>query len=418
MNVQELLHQRRDALRNTISNALGATMLHSSAFIARVLGEPTMRALHPNAPLIDPNAAAYDGRYQGYPWLAAAGFALGGAAAPSDGLTQEFRAGLVRLRQRTSDAQETLAGDDIGILGIADGLARLAGRADSELDAARRWSLSLIQGTRTPGAWSVRLRDLAGDLLDGRGRLQVRVDGNDVRALAPELVLRAIWPQPFQRVPTIERSDREALARLLLTQRDIPNEPEEAAVWLCCLDIMVDEASISLVPSVSDTARILANIQHGLKRWVWREKSRRRNTLPSHWQIDDEYDVQSLLWTVLYPIYGSALVDEQYLPGWGQVQPRADLGITSLKLIIEVKITREPSDFAAIEEQVAGDLGLYFKDLALYNRMIVFVYDDCDKHHPEKYESLRSALKQRERIEEVIIVRRPGMLPNRDQRRG
>jgi len=94
------------------------------------------------------------------------------------------------------------------------------------------------------------------------------------------------------------------------------------------------------------------------------------------------------------------------------------LGITSLKLIIEVKITREPSDFAAIEEQVAGDLGLYFKDLALYNQMIVFVYDDCDKHHPEKYESLRSALKQRERIEEVIIVRRPGMLPNRDQRSG
>jgi REase_DpnII-MboI len=418
MNVQELLHQRRDALRNAISNALGATMLHSSAFIARVLGEQTMRTLHPNAPLVDPNAAAYDGRYHGYPWLAAAGFALAGAAAPSDALAQEFRAGLIRLRQRTSDAQETLAGDDIGILGIADGLARLAGRADPELDAACRWSLSLIQGTRTPGAWSVRLRDLAGDLLDRRGQLQVRVDSSNKRVLATELVLRTIWPQSFQRIPPIERSDREALARLLLTSRDIPNEPEEAAIWLRCLDLMTDEASASLVPSVSDTARILANIQHGLKRWVWREKARRRNTLPSRWQIDDEYDVQSLLWTVLYPIYGPALVDEQYLPGWGQVQPRADLGITSLKLIIEVKIVRESSDFTEIEEQVAGDLGLYFKDLALFDRMVVFIYDDCDKQHPEKYEGLRSALKQREHIEEVVIVRRPGMLLDRNKRNG
>lgn len=48
--------------------------------------------------------------------------------------------------------------------------------------------------------------------------------------------------------------------------------------------------------------------------------------------------------------------------------------------------------------------------------MLVFIYDDCDKHHPEKYESLRKALKQRPQIEDVIIVRRPGMLPNRNER--
>jgi len=138
--------------------------------------------------------------------------------------------------------------------------------------------------------------------------------------------------------------------------------------------------------------------------------------MPSHWLIDDEYDVQSLLWAVLYPIFRSDLVDETYLPSWGNVQPRADLGIVKLKLIIEVKIARQPSDFNDIEEQVAGDLGLYFKDTNQYDRMIVFVYDDCDQHRPERYASLRSALMQRERIEDVIIVRRPGMMPNRNAR--
>ncbi len=375
-----------------------------------------VRTLQSSVVLIDPTVATYDSRYQGYPWLAAAGYTLGAHATLPDPLVIAFQDGLSRLQQRTGNAQEELAGDDIGLLGIADGLSRLSGQSDAVFEATHRWLLSLLQTPHRSVSWSSRLRDLAHDLLDNRGYLQVRIEARNERAFAAELVLRTIWPHAFRRVQPLERQELEALTRHLLAHPDIPNEPEEAAVWLRCLDILVDHASASLVPSISDTVRILTNIQHGLKRWVWKETARRRNTLPSRWQLDDEYDVQSLLWTVLYPIYGSALVDERYLPGYGQVQPRVDLAITDLKVIIEVKIARGPSDFADIEEQVAGDLGLYFKDLALFDRMIVFIYDDCDKHHPEKYESVRSALRQREHIEEVVIVRRPGMLPDRSRR--
>ena len=195
-----------------------------------------------------------------------------------------------------------------------------------------------------------------------------------------------------------------------------PNDSERSAVWLRCLELVINEATASLIHTVSDTVHILHRIQHAFKRWPYEEKPHRQKIAPIRWIIDDEYDVQSLLWAILYPIYREALVDETYLPSWGNVQPRADVGITDLKLIIEVKIARQPGDFADIEEQVAGDLGLYFKDPQLFDRMIVFVYDDCDKHQPEKYDSLRNALKRRERIEEVVVVRRPGMLPNRDQR--
>jgi len=232
--------------------------------------------------------------------------------------------------------------------------------------------------------------------------------------LALELVLRAVWPQVFATIPLPSHQASALLHSLVIDP--LPDDPERSAAWLRCLDLLVNDACIALTHSVSDTARILRSVQHALKRWPYEDKPHRTGIAPIRWIIDDEYDVQTLLWAVLYPIYRETLVDETYLPNWGNKQPRADLGITTLKLIIEVKIARQPGGFTDIEEQVAGDLGLYFKDLNLYDRMVVFVYDDCDKYHPEKYDSLRNALMHRERIEDVIIVRRPGMLPNRGDR--
>jgi len=93
------------------------------------------------------------------------------------------------------------------------------------------------------------------------------------------------------------------------------------------------------------------------------------------------------------------------------------LGIIKLKLIIEVKVVRKPGDFAKIEEQVAGDLGLYFKDPDLFDRMVVYIYDDCDVQCSERYDALKNALKARgERIDDVVIVRRPSMIPSRKSR--
>ena len=115
-------------------------------------------------------------------------------------------------------------------------------------------------------------------------------------------------------------------------------------------------------------------------------------------------------------MYGADLVDEEYLPSMGNVQPRADLGIVKLKLIIEVKHARNPSFFTKIEEQVAGDIGLYFVDKSRFDRMIVFVYDDSDSPRPERYGALRNALMGRNEIEDVIIVQRPSMIPRRGNR--
>jgi hypothetical protein len=127
--------------------------------------------------------------------------------------------------------------------------------------------------------------------------------------------------------------------------------------------------------------------------------------------------VQAFLWAILEPRFGDQLVDEQYLPGYGLKQARFDFGLTSLKTIVEVKIARRAGDFSKIEEEVAGDLGLYFSQPERFDRMVVYIYDDSDRPHAEHYDTLRSALKQRDtRIVEVIVVLRPGKLPNRNSR--
>lgn len=48
--------------------------------------------------------------------------------------------------------------------------------------------------------------------------------------------------------------------------------------------------------------------------------------------------------------------------------------------------------------------------------MVVFVYDDCDQPQPERYATLVAALKLRERIADVVILRRPSMIADRGER--
>jgi REase_DpnII-MboI len=193
------------------------------------------------------------------------------------------------------------------------------------------------------------------------------------------------------------------------------DEHDHTSLWLTAIEALIQEARTGHPPSVGDVVGVLRNVQSALKRWPWKERSR-RGAMPSRWLIDDEADVQALLWAILAPVYGPDLVDEQYLPHWGQVQPRCDLGIVSLKLIIEVKILRTPADFRAVEEQVAGDTGLYFREPGRFDRMVVVVYDDSDRPQPERYATLAAALKLRERIAEVVILRRPSMIPDRNAR--
>lgn len=423
MIAQELLTGRREqlsaAIKASFGGGVGGPTVHHEAFGARVLGIEEIGRITNSERftfMSDPSEI----RYAGYPRVSCVGYGLGSQYLDIRSTGDVFLSGLRRLQHRSDGAITGFAEDDVAILGVADGLNRLTaadGVAHQDLAELCTWLAELIRSTPVRQHWSRRMRVLASDLLDPRGRMRVGLGAGDTDNLALDLALQNVWPQAFTGPLQLSHDAQIHLVRSLLTDPcpsagDVPR----VAVWLRALSSLVDMATSSLAPSVSDTARILRNVQHALKRWRWEERSSRRSVLPARWLIDDEYDVQALLWTILYPIYQSALVDETYLPNWGNVQPRIDLGITTLKLIIEVKIARQPRDFSEFEEQISGDLGLYFKDTSQFDRMIVFVYDDCDKAYPERYQGLTNALMQREQIEDVIVVRRPSMIPNRGHR--
>jgi hypothetical protein len=408
--IADLLSQRRAVLLHVIRESYGV-VLHTDAWLLRVL--PPTEAVTFMTPVQMGTLTEFgDVSYAGLPRVAALGYLLGDiSTTPMASMVHAFQEGMSRLMQRPG-TKRALATDDVALLGISDGLLRI-NNLGGDIAVAREWVISLVNEGTAP-RWTERMRTLAGELLDPRGRLLVLPSQNSVDDLALDLSLRAAWPAAFQSVPLPPFQAEELLRTLIIEQA--PDESERSAAWLRCIDILIRKAARDLTHSISDTVRILQSVQHAFKRWPYEHDSHRRGISPVRWIIDNEYQVQSLLWAILYPIYNEALVDEVYVEDWGNKKPRVDLGITSLKLIIEVKIARSPRDFTEIEEQVAGDVGLYFKNTTRFNRMIVFVYDDCDEHHPERYDSLRNALIQRESIEDVVIVRRPSKLPNQKTR--
>lgn len=419
MTVQTILRECRSELINRIKEDYANSMYHSKGFVCRLLGEENVKRLviTDGFDLSDYSNRA---KYDGFPYLAYLGFAIGDGL--SDSLNQQlvgaFISGLNRLQDRSKSGFDEFLEDDVAVLGVADGIAKLFSMKVQFADQVRRWFVGLLDDFPRRTLWSDRMRDLAADLLDNRGRLREAILDNDPAKLALELSLSGLWPQAFRNSPYPDEKASSHLLKSIISE-SLPSQGdiEQATVWLKALDVVLDKSIEKLTLTVPDIVRLLMRTQHSFKRWVWETQSRRSRSDPACWLIDNEAHVQSFLWSVLYPIFGSELRDETYLPSFGQVQPRYDLGIVNLKLIIEVKIARERRDFELIEEQVAGDLGLYFKEPERFDRMVVYIYDDCDREYPEKYDTLKNALMGRERIESVVIIRRPSMIPNRNQRK-
>jgi len=412
----DLIRCCHSSLSESIRNALSVEVMpHSEGWIRRILLSLSEAGVEASAS----PGHAHDIVYAGYPELSRLGFDIGASEAPSVDAVATFLQGIRRFmnNREGSSSLVSYAHDDIAILGIADGIARIKPN-HPECQECIEWFLSVVTPSRTKSTWSSRMRLLALDLLESRGRLRTSIDTREVDELITDIVLRNTWSSQYIGVPGLAAETQQHVLKHLLIEAKPEGDIDRSATWLKALEVLVDAACNSVVPRVSDTVNILRSVQHGLKRWIFDGRALRRNLTPVRWVIDNEYHVQSLLWAVLYPIYGGELVDETYLANWGLTQPRADLGILKLKLIIEVKFVREHSDWSNLEGEIGVDLGLYFKDTGRFDRMIIVVYDDTNDYRPERCDGFRNALMRRDKdkIEDVIFIRRPGMLPDRNQR--
>lgn len=420
MNPSELVTGRRTLLWSVVRESFGNASSQSKAFSLRLFATDS-GSERSSLPKFEFSTRLQNVQYEGFPGLAYLGFGIGALAeVRSDNpVVVEFIKALQQFRKSPKDRLKHFFTDEISVLGVTDGVARLRGANLLDDDSICTWLVSAIDAETSVSHSSRRVLALAADLLDARGRLRTQIPTDNSDLVALDLCLRRVWAPAFQVAPSPPRDLQEVTLRNLLVEA-LPSvgELDRATIWLLAISALVEGVASALIPSVSDTVKLLVATQTALKRWVWEEEARGRNAMPAQWLIDNEYHVQSFLWTVLYPVFRENLVTEEYLRGSALQQPRVDFGITNLKLLIEVKHARQPSDFKEFESQIAADLGLYFRDTNRFDRLIVYVYDDCDRHTPENYTLLRDALKSRDtRIEDVIIVRRPSVIPSRAERR-
>lgn len=412
MTPTNLLQARLEELAATVTATDAIADPTSRGFAARIGGG----SIHSPSDLIA--AALAEASYGGIPDVAFAGFLMSAAGSVNHELAQSFLRAVSHLRGRPVSALNRLTEDDIAVLGVAAGLASST-VAPTASEEHRLWLAHIADSHSNAPAWTRRARVLAAELVDPRGRLRAQVRIDEVDAFALDVCLREAWPSAYTDSPHPPRENQQALlAHILTDPAPREGELERATVWQKAATLLVRAASLDLVPNVDRVADFLKRTQGALKRWVWEpEAGRRKNTSPACWLIDSEAHVQAFLWAMLYPAFGDQLKDEQYLPGFGQKQPRYDFGIVNLKLIIEVKVLRTRLDYKKVEEEIAGDSGLYFSDPARFDRMVVYIYDDCDAYLPELHDALRSAILQRDpRITDVVIVRRPSMMPDRAKR--
>ncbi len=132
-----------------------------------------------------------------------------------------------------------------------------------------------------------------------------------------------------------------------------------------------------------------------MKRWKYDEKRK--------WIIDDEYDIQSILYLILRS-YFSDVEYEDPTPKFGHGSSRLDLKIPQLKTIVEVKYARSSKDFAKIEDEIKIDVSDYVQSTD-YRKIIVFIYDHSSS--VQEHETTKNALKKITYIEDVVIASKP-----------
>ncbi|WP_445172578.1 PD-(D/E)XK nuclease domain-containing protein [Microcoleus sp.] len=161
--------------------------------------------------------------------------------------------------------------------------------------------------------------------------------------------------------------------------------------------------------SLEDVSKLLKRVPAGLRRWTWEGNSRTKGGQPRQWYIENEYHVQNLLYFLLAAVFAD-IREEEYTRSVGQKKPRVDLEIPSLKLVIEIKFWYRRDRPQKIIGEIAEDTSLYLAQGSPHEQMIAFIWDDSRR--TEEHDLLESGLKTLPGIFDVVIVSRPGCMPD------
>ena len=117
--------------------------------------------------------------------------------------------------------------------------------------------------------------------------------------------------------------------------------------------------------------------------------------------------MQNLLWAMLSPVFPD-LVPEDYTAKIGKKQPRADLGIPSLRLIVEAKFWYTKHASKKMIEEIAQDTGLYLVPDSKYDSIVPFIWDEGRR--TEEHKGLIAALKKMDGVSDAVVIAKPGFM--------
>jgi hypothetical protein len=319
---------------------------------------------------------------------------------------EPLRQGLKRLAGRSPFIDGTpmsFCSDAVGILAVAVGCKALGDSAISTKIVG--WFTKFLKTIYDMAGTENWQRYLfhAADLLVG-GSIGIRPptsdDISDVRVV---LSVKAI-------LPSLVFGDEESALIFIARHATEELSYERAAMRSAALKWLVRSAPI-IAPeraTVEAIVRLLGRVPAGLRKWTWETAPRTPNGIARRWHIDHEYHVQNLIWMLLAPIFPD-LDDEQYLTKIGPKNPRADLYIPSMRLVVEAKFLRASDRIQKVIDEIAADLSLY---RALGNEcagVIAFIWDDSARSHEHDY--LRQGLKKLPGLIDAVIVSRPSNWP-------
>lgn len=338
----------------------------------------------------------------GFAFSAKPEFALAGAAALADGV------GWLAGREWFAPGRvPTFEADAVALLGVALGVHVLEGTPISntvERPRYKGWIAALL--CRSVGLisdpWERGFVEAARFLVDPSSAAATRVEET-----APELAVALAARGIMTITPAGERAALDGIFDL--SHRG--SGPDRAATQRTAMRWLYRALPAALPgqATVADALTLLGGISRSLRRWRWEETPSTRGAPLVRWPVNNEYHVQDLLWIVLAPIFPD-LEDEENLPSLGQKHPRYDLGIPSLKLIVEVKFVYrgDRREFSEVIEQVAADASLYLRDKARYAQIIAAVWDDS--RHTEQHAELEQGLVAIPGVVGAVVLTRPGRM--------
>ena len=394
-----LLADAEAALRRAVLSVRGSNSLDEAFAGWSLHGTPDAPALE----AVMRHCGAKKGLMQEHRDVAALGFGMACGVLDAD-QRRSFSEGLARLCGRNPSMLGTpiaCSTDAPALLGLAVGSALID---ETERDGLAAWVRLFIERSYASASVAGWHRALLHGVCQS---LSLGVSLPCLPAHLADLRVALRMKGVFPDCPAPE-DDEAATLELLKTDLAAVG-PAHAALRLAALRSISRSACTASLdrPTIPQLVRLLRRVPNALAHWTWEEKPRTGRGEARQWHVENEYHVQNLLWCILSPLFPD-LKPEDYTPKIGPYQPRADLGVPSLRVIVEAKFWRESVKAQKMIEEIAADSSIYFVAGSSYTALIPFIWDDARR--TEEHESLINGMKQLPRVADAVVVARPGLM--------